>query len=292
MNLGIKYQGRIATTRDVEFVKNLIAENPGYSRTALSIKLCKAWDWVQRNGALQDIICRGFLLHLERAGYIELPPRRFIPNNPLAQRKSPPKVDIDQNPIDTTLSEILPLEIREVRRTAFEKTFNSLISEYHYLGYCHPVGEHLKYIVFKNHRPIACIAWSSAPRHIGCRDRFIGWSAETRKRNLHLIAYQGRYLILPWVKVKFLASHLLSRMANMLQKDWERIYSHPIYFIETFIDIERFWGTAYRAANWIYLGKTTGRGKNDQTNKVNRSIKAVFGYPLSKNFRRQLCREI
>jgi len=157
------------------------------------------------------------------------------------------------------------------------------------LGYCHPVGEHLKYIVFTEGRPIACLAWSSAPRHIGCRDKFIGWSADIRKKNLHLIVYNSRYLILPWIQVPYLASHLLGRITKVLPVDWERIYNHPIYFLETFIDTERFKGTCYKAANWIYLGKTTGRGKNDQTNKPNRSIKAVYGYPLSKDFRKVLC---
>jgi hypothetical protein len=289
MDLDVKYQGRVATSQDVKFINELIAENPDDSRRALSKKLCQAWNWVQPNGALRDMVCRGFLLCLESAGYIKLPPRRFTPNNPLANRKRPPKVDIDQRPLCPNLSNIQPLEIRQVRRTSFEKLFNSLIAQHHYLGYCHPVGEHLKYIVFTEGRPIACLAWSSAPRHIGCRDKFIGWSADIRKKNLHLIVYNSRYLILPWIQVPYLASHLLGRITKVLPVDWERIYNHPIYFLETFIDTERFKGTCYKAANWIYLGKTTGRGKNDQTNKPNRSIKAVYGYPLSKDFRKVLC---
>ena len=155
---------------------------------------------------------------------------------------------------------------------------------------CHPVGEHLKYTVFSDGKPIACLSWSSAPRHIGCRDRFIGWSADIRKKNLHLIAYNSRFLILPWVRIPYLASHLLGRMAKVLPVDWERVYNHPIYFLETFVDTERFEGTCYKAANWICLGNTTGRGKNDQTNKPNRSIKAVWGYPLSMDFREVLQR--
>lgn len=289
MDLDVKYQGRVATSQDVKFINELIAENPDDSRRALSKRLCQAWNWVQPNGALRDMVCRGFLLCLESAGYIKLPPRRFTPNNPLANRKRPPKVDIDQRPLCPNLSNIQPLEIRQVRRTSFEKLFNSLIAQHHYLGYCHPVGEHLKYIVFAEGRPIACLAWSSAPRHIGCRDKFIGWSADIRKKNLHLIVYNSRYLILPWIQVPYLASHLLGRITKVLPVDWERIYNHPICFLETFIDTERFKGTCYKAANWIYLGKTTGRGKNDQTNKPNRSIKAVYGYPLSKDFRKVLC---
>lgn len=284
MDLEVKYQGRIATRQDIEFIRKLISENPSDSRRALSQKLCKAWNWIQSNGALRDMVCRGFMLRLESAGYIKLPPRKFIPNNPLANRKSPQKVAIDKTPISTALSKIQLLEIRQVRRTPFEKLFNSLISQYHYLGYCHPVGEHLKYMVFTQGRPIACLAWSSAPRHISCRDKFIGWSPDIRKKNLHLIAYNSRFLVLPWVKIKNLASHLLGAMTKVLPVDWQRAYNHPIYFFETFVDTERFKGICYRAANWIYLGNTTGRGKNDQTHRPNRSIKAVLGYPLSKNF--------
>ncbi len=206
-------------------------------------------------------------------------------NNPLVDRKRPPKIEIDKRPIYSNLSKITPLEIRQVRRSPFEQVFNSLIEQYHYLGYCHPIGEHLKYIIFTKERPIACLAFSSSPRHIGSRDKFIGWSAEIRKKNLHLIAYNTRYLILPWVRVLFLASYILSRIAKILPGDWERIYNHPVHFLETFVDTEQFCGTCYQAANWIYLGKTTGRGKNDQTNKPNRSIKSVWGYPLSRDFR-------
>ncbi len=289
MELEIKYQGKVATSDEVEFIKKLIDDNPNDSRRRLSKKLCEAWNWVQLNGALRDMVCRGFLLRLESAGYIKLPPRRFTPNNPLATRKSPPKVDIDQTPICTTLSKVQPFEIRQVGRTPYEKLFNGLISQYHYLGYCHPVGEHLKYIVYTGGRPIACFVFSSAPRHIGSRDKFIGWSPAIRKKNIHLIGYNSRFLILPWVRIQHLASHILGRMAKAVSADWQRVYNHPLYFLETFVDTEKFKGTCYRAANWIYLGATTGRGKNDQTNKPNRSIKAVWGYPLSRNFRELLC---
>ena len=290
MNLEIKYQGKVATTDDVEFIKRFIAENPHDSRRSLSKKLCEAWNWVQPNGALRDMVCRGFLLQLHRAGYIKLPQRKFTPNNPFVNRERPPKVEIDQTAICSTLSKIQPLEIRQVRRSSFEKLFNSLVAQHHYLGYCHPVGEHLKYIVFAEGRPIACLSWSSAPHHIGCRDRFIGWSADIRKKNLHLIAYNIRFLILRWVRVPYLASHILGRIAKVLPIDWQRVYNHRIYFLETFVDTERFKGTCYKAANWIYLGNTTGRGKNDQTHKANRSIKALWGYPLSRNFREVLQR--
>ena len=175
-----------------------------------------------------------------------------------------------------------------MRRTNAEPLFNRLIEEHHYLGYTQPVGEHLKYLVYSGERPIACLAWSSAPRHLGCRDRFIGWSAEARRRNIRFIAYNTRYLILPWVQVPHLASHLLGQMARRLARDWERIYGHPVYFLETFVDPQRYRGTCYRAANWVVLGRTTGRGKDDQTGQPNRPIKEVLGYPLCRDFRERL----
>ncbi len=286
MQQPFSYRGKIFSIEDIHFIRSLITKNPDASRWALSRKLCIAWDWVQPNGVLRDMVCRGLMLRLHEAGHIKLPARKKNPPNAFGKRKRPGKVDIDQTPINRSLSEILPLKIMQVRRTPLEKTANSLIEHYHYLGYCHPVGEHLKYIVFSQDRPISCMSWSSAPRHIGCRDRFIGWDPETRMRNLHLIGYNSRYLILPWVHVRYLASHLLGKMAKLLPVDWQSVYNHPLYYLETFIDEGRgFTGSCYRAANWIEIGRTTGRGKNDQTNKVNRSLKTVLGYPLSKSFR-------
>lgn len=283
------YRGRTVTGKDIVFIKALIAENPDDSRRALSKELCRAWHWVQPNGVLRDMVCRGLMLELHRAGYIRLPAKKCHPQNPFVQRKKPAKIEIDKTPVRAKLSHIRPLEFRQVRRGSCEKLFNSLIEYYHYLGYCHPVGEQLKYIVYAHERPIACLAWSSAPRHIGSRDRFIGWSKDVRTKHLHLMAYNSRFLILPWVRVSHLASHILGRMARILANDWNRIYRHRIHYLETFVDKTRFAGTCYKAANWIYLGDTTGRGKNDHTYKPNRSIKAVWGYPLTKDFRAALC---
>jgi hypothetical protein len=289
MEVLLTHRGKRITEQDVTFIREMISQNSEESRRLLSQRLCQAWGWRQPNGALRDMVCRGLMLMLHRAGHIELPARRKNPLNPLADRRKPALVEIDPHPLQGSLCWVLPLEIRQVRRTALEKLCDSLIEQYHYLGYCQPVGEHLKYLVFAHQRPIACMVYSSAPRHIGCRDRFIGWPAAVRRQNLHLIAYQSRFLILPWVHVSYLASHLLGRIARLLPADWRRIYQHPVYFQETFVDPERFKGTCYRAANWLYLGKTTGRGKNDHTHKPNRSIKAVWGYPLCRDFRARLC---
>jgi hypothetical protein len=288
MQTNICYRHRVVTDSDVAFIRQLVAEHPESSRRDLSKKLCVAWNWVQANGALRDMVCRGLMLKLHREALIELPPVRREMRNPLARRSAPALVSVEAAALQASLAEIRPLEFRQVRRTPQEALFNSLIEHHHYLGYTQPVGEHLKYLVFARGRPIACMAFSSAPRHLGSRDRFIGWDKQARLKNIGLLAYNTRFLILPWVTVPHLASHILGRMARVLSADWQRLYGHPIYFVETFIDPARFRGTCYRAANWIDLGQTTGRGKDAPTHKPNRPIKQVLGYPLVKDFRRRL----
>jgi hypothetical protein len=283
-----RYRGRVVTAEDIAFIRQFIAQHPDASRRRLSAKLCEAWEWKQANGALRDMVCRGLLLMLHRAGEIELPPVRQVSLNPFIERGRPAPVLLDTTPISGLLSALQPIELQQVRRRGDEPLFNSLMEQYHYLGYEQPVGEHLKYLAWAQGRPIACLAWSSAPRHLGSRDRFIGWTAEARRRNIRFVAYNTRFLILPWVQVPHLASHLLGKMTRVLSSDWERIYGHPIYFAETFIDPGRFRGTCYRAANWALLGHTTGRGKNDHTNKPNRPIKEVLGLPLTPRFRELL----
>jgi hypothetical protein len=284
----LKYRGRVVTPEEILYIRELIAAHPRASRRRLSQKLCEAWQWKQANGALRDMVCRSLLLMLDRGGHIQLPAVKFVPHNPLVRRQRPGLAPIDTTPIHGPLQELLPVEIDQVRRTDHESLFNGLMEHYHYLTYEQPVGEHLKFLVWAQERPIACLAWSSAPRHLGSRDRYIGWSAEARRRNIRFIAYNTRFLILPWVRVPHLASHILGKVTRALSEDWERMYGHPVYFAETFIDPGRFRGTCYRAANWQLLGLTTGRGKNDQTNKPNRPIKEVLGLPLTARFREHL----
>jgi hypothetical protein len=232
-----KYRGREVTADDITFIRHLIAKEPGASRRALSKQLCEAWNWAQPNGALRDMVCRSLMLELDRAGLIKLPPVRCRPTNHVCHRRVPDPVAVDTTPLHTALADLQPLEFRQVRRTEHESLFGALLQPHHYLGYTRPVGEHLKYLIYAKGRPIACFAWSSAPRHLGPRDRFIGWSAQARRQN---------------------------------------------------VDPERFHGTCYRAANWRFLGRTTGRGKADQTHQPNRSCKEVLGYPLTADFRSRL----
>jgi hypothetical protein len=287
MDVVLKYRGRMIRESDLAIIRTVIEENPTASRRELSRKLCQAWNWVQPNGTVCDMVCRGLMLTLERAGHIVLPPVRQRSLNPLAVRPRPQPPEIDTTPIACDLRDLGPLEFRLVRRTPAERLFNSLIEHHHYLRYTHPVGEHLKYSVYAKDRPVACLSWSSAVRHLGPRDRFIGWSPEARRRNIRFIAYHSRYLVLPWVRVSCLASHILGRMAARIPRDWERIYGHPVYYLETFVHPERK-GTCYRAANWILLGWTTGRGKASTSHRPNRPLKQVLGYPLDKHFRQLL----
>src|ERR1700741_45477 len=202
-----RYRGRTVTTEEIDFIRRLVAEHPAASRRRLSEKLCEAWQWKQADGALRDMVCRGLLLMLHRAGEIELPAIRFTTLNPFVPRAAPTPTLIHTTPTVGALKERRPIELQQVRRTGDEPLFNSLMEQHHYLQYEQPVGEHLKYLVRAQGRPIACVAWASAPRHIGARDRYIGWDPRARRCNIHLLAYNTRFLILPWVRVNHLASH-------------------------------------------------------------------------------------
>jgi hypothetical protein len=283
----VRYRGREVSEADVEFIRELVVAHPQASRRALSLKLCSAWQWVQPNGVPCDAVARELLLVLSRSGRIELPEPRYRHTTPY-HRKKPGVVEIDSTPIRARLSALQPLEFRQVRRTEEESLFNGLIETYHYLGYRQPVGAHLKYLVLGQGRPVACVSWSSAARHLEARDRFIGWSAEARRRNLRFIAYNPRFLILPWVFVPHLASHILGRMARLLPREWEQSYGNPVFYLESFVEPARYRGTCYRAANWTVVGLTKGLGKDSRSKRPNRTIKQVLGYPLTKRFREKL----
>src|ERR1700730_8458009 len=249
MSVAWCYRGQSISGEQIAFIRQSITDHPELSRWKLSRLFCEAWQWKQANGELRDMVCRGLLLALDRAGAIQLPP---------------------------------------VRRTPEEAWFNSLMEQYHYLGYEQPIGEHLKYLVKADGQVIACLAWQSAPRHLKVRDRFLAWSEEARERNVHLLAYNTRFLILPWVQVEHLASHLLGRMAKLIPRDWQRIYAHPIHWLETFVDTSRFRGTCYRAANWQVIGTTAGRGHRAPTIEPTRPVKQMLGLPLHRKFRELL----
>ena len=198
-----RYRGQEIGSEQLAFLREFIRTHPTSSRWKLSRQLCEALGWKQANGALRDMVCRGLLLMLERAGRSSCRRvRRHIRGQCRTGRPRPHALLIDTSPLEMPLKELGPIEIQAVRRTADEPLFNSLMEHYHYLAYEQPVGEHLKYLVWAQGRPIACLAWSSAPRHLGSRDRYIGWNAEARRRNIRFLAYNTRFLILPWVRCR------------------------------------------------------------------------------------------
>ena len=205
------------------------------------------------------------------------------------EKNSPATFDFQPGAYHRSLRELAPIELRQVRRTPEEKLFNNLIRQYHYLGYTQPVGEHLKYLAYAGDKLVACLAFASAPYAIDCRDTFPRLVGRSQRTQPPPAGLQHRFLILPWVQVPHLASHLLGRIAKSISADWQRIYHHPILWLETFVDTERFAGTCYRAANWTQLGLTSGRGKYNKTHKKLTSIKAMYGYPLCRDYRRRLC---
>lgn len=291
METVLRFRGKNITTKEVDEIRIVLEQHPDKSRCAISRLVCEQWNWRQPNGYLKDMLCRSLLLRLEEHGFIKLPRRRCQPW--LWRTSSVPDSQpqlFHESPINLSLSEIQPISIVRVTRGSDSyRLYKKLIQQYHYLGFTTPVGEHLEYLFYSQQRPIACLGWSSSPRHIGCRDRFLGWNQSHRQQALHSIIVNTRFLILPGIKVPHLASWILGAIARRIAKDWQQVYAHPVFFLETFVDEARgFRGTCYRAANWIYLGQTTGRGKNDNTHRPNRSKKLVFGYPLVKNFREVL----
>ena len=285
----LTYRGRPIRATDVAFLRELIAQNPALSRRRLSVKVCEAWHWVQPNGQWRDMVCRSLMLALHRAGQIELPAKRQAPpNNAIAHRRVAAGATYDPTPLAGSLASLGALTIRLVRRTGDETLFAQLLRDHHYLGYSRPVGEHLKYLIMAGERPVACLAWSSAPLQLDLRDRFVGAPKAAYRHNLHQIAYNSRYLIAPWVQVPHLASHLLGRIARRIGADWQELYGHPLQLLESFVDIERFRGTCYRAANWRCLGRSQGRGTKSKYGQPDCSIKELWVYPLGKNFRQRL----
>ncbi len=284
MEQNLVIRGRQVTCRDVGLIRSLIHQYQQQGRTFISRELCRIWNWQQPNGALKDMACRELLRRLDREGLIHLPAKK-IDVNRRQKRLAPILLSPDIHSLTGKLKEFLPIELRMVRGSPEETLHNSLISRYHYLGYCQIVGPHLKYLAYIEKHPVACLSWGAAAWKVACRDQFIGWSPSTRSKNLFLIIDNTRFLILPWVRIPHLASHLLSQNIKVLSSDWHHWYQYRPTLLETFVDTERFSGTSYRAANWLSVGRTQGRGKNDRDHHRALSVKEVFLYPLKKEFR-------
>ena len=275
---------------DISLIEQLLAENPGWGRSRLSVKLCELWDWRASNGQLKDMACRNLLLRLEKAGHITLPPRqRKSPNG--YRNRSPVWVAHRTEAIEGALKALTPLQITcVVSASEHDRLFRCLLSAYHYLGFRNTAGENLKYVVHsRDGQPLACLLFGAAAFKCGARDAWIGWPAPVRERNLPYVTNNSRFLVLPWVRVPHLASHLLSRIARRIQADWRAKYGHSLYCLETFVDRSRYRGVCYRAANWQLVGQSMGRSRNDRYHRLSVPAKDHYLYPLTRDARRRLC---
>ena len=288
MKDNITIQGRILSAEDLDYILALIKDNPDWNRTKISREICSAWKWQTPYGQQKDMACRSMLLKLERRGLIKLPPaRRGFNNN--SNRKFRQPVLHETDPVRGGLSDFTPLKVRVAERQDERSLFSTYMNLYHYLGLKTVVGENIQYIIHsRDDVPLACMLFGAAAWKTQPRDHFIGWKAEERKKNLFLIANNHRFLILPWVRIKFLASHILSIISKRLSSDWTAKYHHEIVLAETFVECERFNGTCYKAAGWKSIGVTKGRGKDDRNHTPRIPIKHVMVYPLCRNFRHHL----
>jgi len=269
-------------------IQDIIKHNPGWNRTRISQQVCLQWGWQNPNGQLKDISCRDMLRELDRAGKIQLPaPQRFPWTKGGADKVT--RLEHDTTPINAELAELRPLRISRVIDVKELAQFKSLIDQYHYLGYDRSIGENMKYMVYdRNDRPLACLLFGSAAWSCRGRDEYIGWEKRERVQGLRFLTNNSRYLIFPWIRSQHLASHVLSLISRRIADDWRQKYGHPIYCLETYVETRRFKGTCYKAANWVKVGTTTGRGRDGGHHNAILPVKDVYLYPLTTDFKVKL----
>lgn len=287
-NPTLHIQGRTLTSADLDRIRELIGNNPGWNRTRLSRELCALWDWRDARGRIKDMACRTMLLKLHRRGVVELPPARHGDVNHRRGRSFQP-VLYDTSPVRCGLGALPPVSLIVADTGPEADLWRSLLHCHHYLGFSTRVGKSIAYLARDARgRPVAALLFGAAAWKTAGRDAFIGWSARQRGRNLDLAVNNMRFLIPPWVRVPHLASHVLALALRRIASDWTRKYGHPVVLAETFVDTGRFRGTCYRASNWIRVGETAGRTRNDARHRIRAPVKAVYVYPLRKDFRRIL----
>jgi hypothetical protein len=282
-----RYSGRDFSAQDLALIRALIADNPTCSRARLSRLTCEALGWYKADGGLKEMSCRVAMLRMQADGVIQLPaPRGERPQSRITftQQTAPQAV------IDQPANRLAPLQLCPVESRAHSRLWNEYIHRYHYLGYKTLPGAQLRYFVTSGDQFVALLgfgasAWQAAPR-----DNYIGWSHDQRKAQLHRVVNNARFLILPWVRSKNLASMILSKAAKRLPADWEARYHYRPVLLETFVEKDRFVGTSYKAANWTYVGETKGRGKLGPSGKQSVPIKDMWLYPLARDFRSTLTR--
>ena len=284
------------THQHIKQIRQLLVDHPDWNRTKLSKELCELWDWKSNVGQLKDISCRDLLRILDVKGQIALPPKQK--QRTLKGRNDRAGIQLSffntvhPAPIEIKLRDVAPVtvEIMDARERIGE--FKSFIEQYHYLGYGQSVGECIRYMVrSRDGVSLACLMFGSSAWRCAPRDKYIGWSDEERRANLHLTTNNTRFLILPWVRIPYLASHILSIISHRISQDWQTKYGHPLYLLETFVEHDRFAGTCYKAANWARVGETTGRGRDSVSARAVLPIKDVYVYPLATDFRKKLTRQ-
>jgi len=289
MDYPIRVQGRCLRAADISWLRSLMESNPEWNRSKLSRHIAEQWHWRNEAGQLKDIAARTLLRKLEERGLIELPPRqRGAPHSRRAKREIQPVLHATER-IECSLGDLRPVRLELVTDGAGRDLFAHLLHAYHYLSYSRPVGQNLAYLIREREgRPLGCLLFGAAAWKAAARDTYIGWGEAARTRHLPLVANNTRFLILPWVRVAHLASHVLGLAARQLSGHWGQKYGHPIHLLETFVERDRFAGTAYLAANWTRLGQTTGRSRNDREHRLEVPVKNVFCYPLHRRFRELL----
>jgi len=283
-------QGREVDGADIDWLEACIRKHSDWSRYRITKHICENWDWRTHAGQLKTFAARSFIDKLEAKGLIELPSVRTRMRR--AHRNPYPEVTPpDAVPITAQFSDISPVSINLISSGSYNHgCFASYLIQHHYLGFNRTVGEHLEYLVRDAHgRDLACVLFGSAAWKCAARDSWIGWDATTRQKNLNFTTNNTRFLILPWVRVPHLASHILGRIMRRLRHDWIQRYGHPVHLVETFVEQDRFKGTCYKAANWLQLGQTQGRSRQDRNNNLSVPVKDILAYPLCNDFRDKLC---
>jgi hypothetical protein len=278
------YCGREFGPDDIQTINRLMEHNPRLQRAPMSRQLCELWGWKKPNGELKDMTCRVALLRMQADGLITLPPSRMTGG---ARRKPhfPPTQATDPQPaLLQPVHELAALDLRPVTGTAVSRLWNEYIARYHYLGYTSMSGAQMRYNVFVGERLVALLSFGASAWKLAGRDSYIGWRQDQRLKNLQLVVNNARFLILPWIQSKGLASKILSRIARQLPGDWHHRYGYRPVLFETFVETQRHRGTCYKAANWVHVGQTTGRGKKSRVHHQIIPIKDIWLYPLRKDF--------
>lgn len=285
MNNKLIIRGREITEEDISLIREVIGKNFSRSRRYISRRICEQWQWYQPSGHLKDRACRDILLYLHRQELIKLPCPQIRSNNRGAGIKG---IELPEKPISGTESKPREIELKLLKTKEEKRYWDGIVARYHYQGHKLIVGKFLKYMAYRGREPVGCIGWGSAAWSIRGRDEWIGWDKKIKDKNLDKIVNNIRFLILPWVKIKNLASYLLSKNVRRIKEDWERQYGTGVYLLETFVERERFAGTCYEASNWRYLGETRGSAKRGSFHDYHGNIKKIYVYPLSKDFRERL----